>query len=160
MDPGCTLARSSSLYALGCHLCGGTVPLLRWGWSIAGVLVVGAGSGLAWLPGLGSGGGCWPEGAGSRAAECMAWRGLRAGAARPPTALRPGETRWCLPSTSMLVVEQSPQNDFHQGLYTQGVPSCLPASQALRSAGGSEPGSFHITACALECSQRCVTHHL
>ena len=56
-----------------------------------------------------------------------------------------------LASTSFHVVDPAPQNGFHQCLYPQGELQLPPASLGAspRSASGSDPGSFQITASAL-----------
>ena len=56
-----------------------------------------------------------------------------------------------LARTSVHVVEQAPQNGCYQNLCPQGDSSCLHVSlgDSPRSAGGSDPGSFQITASAL-----------
>ena len=56
-----------------------------------------------------------------------------------------------LASTGVLMVEQAPQNDCCQCLCPQSELQFPPTSPggSLRSAGGSDPGSFQITAIAL-----------
>ena len=56
-----------------------------------------------------------------------------------------------LANTSVHVVEQAPQNGCYQNLCPQDDSSCLHVSlgDSPRSAGGSDPGSFQITASAL-----------
>ena len=56
-----------------------------------------------------------------------------------------------LVSTSVLVVEQVPQNGCHQCLCLKEEHQLPPASLkgSPRSAGRSDPGSFQITASAL-----------
>ena len=56
-----------------------------------------------------------------------------------------------LTSTSVHVVEQAPQNGYHECLCPQGevqLPPTTPGNLP-RSVGGSDPGSFQITASAL-----------
>ena len=54
-------------------------------------------------------------------------------------------------STSVLMVEQAPQNGCHQCLCPQSELQSPPVSPGASptSAGGSDPGSFQITASAL-----------
>ena len=56
-----------------------------------------------------------------------------------------------LASTNVLVVEQAPPNGYHQCLCSQGKLHLPPASLegSPKSAGGSDPGSFQITASVL-----------
>ena len=56
-----------------------------------------------------------------------------------------------LASTSVLVVENAPQNGRFQQLYPEGKLQLPPDSLGYspRSAGGSDPGSFQITSSAL-----------
>ena len=158
VSPRCTLPSAHQICMLwGCPLCGRTEPCWH------------AGSGgwlLAWLAARPCPAGCWPAGCGGGGwipGQLSTWLGGSQSWCCPPPAPPPGTSRWedkvvfakhpcacggtippkCLPPVSVC---------------PGGVPvaSCL--SQGLSgSAGGSDAGSFHVTACARECAVRCHT---
>lgn len=127
----CTLASGHQVYALGgATYVGGMCSSAAVGLSIAGVLVVGAGSGLVGCQTLAQAGGCWLWGRGldPGAAECMAWRVselvLPAPTPPPSGASRPERSEVC--QDQRACGRTVSQNDFHQGLYTQGESQLPP----------------------------------
>ena len=85
-----------SICSGGAPYVGGMWPSAVVGLSIAGMLVVGAGSWHAWLPGPGSCGGCWAAGCGGGGwipGQLSAWLGGSQSRCCPPSAPPPSTSR-------------------------------------------------------------------